>query len=206
MNLRLIDWIWHVRGSLPLQPGQSSSEVFDRLSSLFQGVDGTTNDRVDDTLTFSKKDQAAQDKLSVFDKGVLHVQHGATGSVLRYHLISRALLFCFLAPLLFLAFAQLSLVLAKHPKASADAAHKPAKKEKVLPLNPIDKFLGAPAPEAKKKKDEGGGGDEEGGGGKKPSTTPAYVFASIFAVLYLVGRILEDRLVRRLFSRRIRGA
>ena len=64
-------------------------------------------------------------------------------------------------------------------------------------MNPIDKALGAPAPEKpdKKKKD-----DDD-----KPSPTPAYVFAAIFAVLYVVGRILEDRLVKSLFRKRLAG-
>jgi hypothetical protein len=68
-------------------------------------------------------------------------------------------------------------------------------------LNPIDKFLGAPAPKkpAKNGKDK----DEKD---KKPSPTAAYVFAAIFATLYGVGRILEDVLVKSLFRKRLIGA
>ena len=207
MNTRYIDWIWHVRGSVPLAPGQSSVDAFDRLDPLFKQT-GTSRERTGDTLVFSKKDQAAQDKMSIFDGGVLKVERGAGGFVLRYHLISRALLFCFLAPLLFLGIAQFTKAVFKHEKAAsahagksgkAAAAKKPVKKEAVHPLNPIDKFLGAPAPEPEKAKEDAAGGEE--GGGKKPSPTPAYVFAAIFATLYVVGRILEDRLIRSLFRK-----
>ena len=91
MNLRFIDWIWHVRGSLTLAPEQSSDDAFNRLDSLFRQT-GTSHERTNDTLIFRKKDQAAQDKMSVFDGGVLQIEKGVAGSVLRYHLISRALL------------------------------------------------------------------------------------------------------------------
>lgn len=199
MNLRFIDWIWHVRGSLALAPGQSGNQAFDRLDSLFRQT-GTSHDRTSDTLTFRKKDQAAQDKMSVFDGGVLRIESGAAGSVLRYHLTSRALLFCFLAPLLFLGIAQFTIVVVKHQKPSTDAA-KSEKKDAQVPMNPIDKALGAPAPE-KPKKD---GADKAEGKNKKPSPTPAYVFAAIFACLYAVGRILEDRLIKAQFKKRLLG-
>jgi len=205
VNLRFIDWIWHIRGSLELAPGLSGNQAFDRLDPLFRQT-GTSHERTSDTLTFRKKDQAAQDKMSVFDGGVLRIERGAAGVVLRYHLISRALLFCFLAPLLFLGIAQFTIVVVEYQKASADAAKsekKDAKKKDAqVPMNPIDKALGAPAPE-KPKKD---GADKAEGKNKKPSPTPAYVFAGIFAFLYLVGRILEDRLIKAQFRKRLLGS
>jgi hypothetical protein len=197
VNLRFIDWIWHVRGSLTLAPEQSSDDVFDRLEPLFRQT-GTSHTRTNDTLIFRKKDQAAQDRMSVFDGGVLRIEkRGAAGSVLRYHLTSRALLFCFLAPLLFLAIAQLTIAVAKLEKPSAEASEAAKKPPAVMPLNPIDKALGAPAPETHGKD----GADKPGGRDKKPSPTPAYVFAAIFVTLYVVGRVLEDRLVKTLFKR-----
>ena len=216
MNLRFVDWVWHIRGRLALPPGQSGDDAFSRLNSLF-GENGTSYDRAGDTLTFRKKDPAAQDKLSVFNGGTLQIEKSAEGPVLRYHLISRPLLFCFLAPLLFLAFGQLTLTLAKFHKPSTETAStsgktsaakkpggKPAAKAEAkapdLPMNPIDKFLGAPAPDKKK------GGEKDGKRDKKPSATAAYVFASFFAFLYVVGRILEDRLVKRLFTKRLAGS
>jgi len=199
VNLRFIDWIWHIRGSLALAPGQSGNQAFDRLDSLFRQT-GTSHERTSDTLTFRKKDQAAQDKMSVFDGGILRIERGAAGAVLRYHLTSRALLFCFLAPLLFLGIAQFTIVVVKHQKPSTDAA-KSKKKDAQMPMNPIDKALGAPAPE-KPKKD---GADKAEGKDKKPSPTPAYVFAAIFACLYVVGRILEDRLIKAQFKKRLLG-
>lgn len=196
MNLRFIDWIWHVRGSVPLAAGQSTDEAFDRLDPLFRQT-GAEHQRANGRLTFKKRDQAAQDKMSVFDGGVLWVDHGLTGRVLRYNLISRALLFCFLAPLLFLGLAQFTVVISKFDKPPHEAAHKP---ETVKPLNPIDKALGAPAPEKPKKDGEGAKKD------KKLTPTPGYIFAGIFVAVYGLGRVLEDRLVRRLFRSRLLGA
>lgn len=203
MNLRFIDWIWHVRGSLPLAPGVSPADALDRLDPVFHEA-GTSHHRADDVLVFRKKDQAAQDKMSIFDSGTLRIEDAAGGPMLRYHLISRALLFCFLAPLLFLAMAGATIELGKHqkavPAAEAKTGKKPKKPEKAaLPLNPIDKALGAPAPEKPKKKKD----DEDK---KGPSPTPAYVFAGIFAALYVVGRILEDWLVKSLFRKKLSGA
>jgi len=203
-----ITWIWHIRGSLALAPGQSSDDAFDRLDPLFQQT-GTSRDRTSDTLTFHKKDQVAQDKMSVFDGGILRIEKSAAGPVLRYHLTSRALLFCFLAPLLFLALAQATIAVNKFyaPGTSAadkQAAAKAEEKKKAaeeklakMPMNPIDKALGAPAP---KKPGADGNGDEDK---DKPTPRPAYVFAGIFAALYIVGRILEDRLIKSLFKKRL---
>ncbi|MFM6828797.1 MAG: hypothetical protein ACKOVA_00430 [Novosphingobium sp.] len=202
MNLRFIDWIWHVRGSVPLPAGQTGDEAFARLDPLFHEV-GTTYERSSGMLTFSKKDQPAQDKMSVFDSGVLQIEDDAGTPVLRYRLASRALLFCFLVPLLFLAFAQLTIALNAFENPPAAGASPAAKggddKKPEVQLNPIDKALGAPEPDKPKDGKDGKGGKPE----KKPTPPSAYVFAAIFVFLYGVGRILEDRLVRRLFIRRL---
>lgn len=214
VNLRFIDWIWHVRGSLALAPGQSSDDAFSRLDSLFNQA-GTSHVRTGDTLTFRKKDPAAQDRMSIFHGGSLQIEKSAAGPVLRYHLISRTLLFCFLAPLLFLAFAQLAIAVTKFHKPAAEAANSSGKtiaapkktgdtstaKTPDVPMNPIDKLLGAPAPE--KKKD---GEEKPGRRSKKISPTPGYVFAAFFAILYVVGRILEDWLIKRQFKKRLLGS
>jgi len=199
VNIRFTDWIWHIKGSLALPLGQSSDDAFGRLAPLFRQT-GTSHERKSDTLTFRKKDQAAQDKMSIFDGGVLQIEEGSAGPVLRYRLASRALLFCFLAPLLFLSFAGLTVVVGKFEKPSTEESKKKDdKKDKVLPQNPIDKFLGAPAPEKPKK-------DKKKEDDKKPKPTSAFVFAAIFAVLYVVGRILEGRLIKSLFKKRLMGS
>ncbi len=202
MNARFIDWIWNVRGSVVLGPGQSGEDAFGRLDPLFHEY-GTTHVRTPDTLTFSKKDQPAQDRMSIFDRGVLHVEHGPGGAVLRYRLFSRTLLFCFLAPLLFLAFGQLNIAVGKLETASMAASKKADadKKDKVLPLNAIDKALGAPAPEDPEK--NGADKDTDKEKGKQLSPTAAYVFAALFALLYGVGRVLEDKLVGRLIRKHL---
>lgn len=209
MNLRYIDWIWHIRGTLALIPGQSSDEAFDRLDPLFR-ESGTSHERTNDTLTFRKTNPGAQDKMSIFDGGALRIEHDAGGPVLRYHLTSRALLFCFLAPLLFLAFAQLNLAIGILDKPSAEEAaaeKKKAEEEEEKRLaeraqNPIDKFLGAPAPEKPEEEDDDKEEEEEDEG---PSPTPAYVFAGIFAALYVGGRLLEQWLIKSVFRKRLSG-
>jgi hypothetical protein len=150
----------------------------------------------------------------VFDGGVLRIEKSAAGPVLRYHLTSRALLFCFLAPLLFLAIAQITIAVndfyapgtSAADKLAAEKAKAKAKAddEKLakMPMNPIDKALGAPAP----KKPEADDKSDEDEDKKKPTPTAAYVFAGIFAALYVVGRILEDRLVKSLFRKRLLNA
>ncbi len=188
MNLRFIDWIWHVRDSLALAPGQSSDEAFDRLDPLFRQT-GTRYQRTHDTLIFSKKDQAAQDKMSVFDAGSLQIDKNVDGSVLRYQLTSKALLFCFLASPLFLGIAQFTVVVSHFEKPTPAEEKKPAD----MPMNPIDKALGAPEPDKSKKEDT----DDD----KKLTPRAAYIFSGIFAVLYVVGRILEDRLIKARFKK-----
>jgi hypothetical protein len=197
--MRFAEWIWQVRGSLALPHGQSPNEAFGRLSPLFHQP-GTSYECQNGELTFRKKDPAAQDRMSVFDRGVLQIEESSTGPVLHYRLTSRILLFCFLAPLLFLSFAALSIAAGKFetPAAKQSSKKEDDKKDKVLPQNPIDQFLGAPAPE-KPKKDKKKEEDDD----DKPDPTPAYVLAGIFAVLYVVGRLLEARLVRSLFKKKL---
>lgn len=196
VSLSFIDWIWRVRGSVPLAPGQSRDEVFERLEPLFREA-GDSHRRSGDTLMFSKTHQAAQDDLAAFDGGALRIDADAAGPILRYRLASRALLACFLAPALFLGIAQATIALQKYDQPPPEAA----KKEAAIKLNPIDKALGAPGPDKSKKDDEGG----PGGRGKKLSPKPAYIFAEIFAGLYIVGRILEDWRIRLLFRKSVLG-
>lgn len=194
-----IERIWHVEGSLPIDPAQSGDEALDRLEPLFHQV-GTSHERNGSILTFRKKDPVAQDRLATFENGVLHIERDESGMMLHYRLASRMLLFCFLAPLMFLAFAQVTILISKWEEPSKGAAAKEEKKEPAaLPQHPIDKFLGAPAPEKPKKDDKSKEED------KKLKPTASYVFAGLFAFLYIVGRILEARLVRRLFRKTLQG-
>jgi hypothetical protein len=206
--VRLFDWIWKVEGALALPPGLDAEAAFARLEPILNEP-GTTLERGGERLHYAKKDPVAQDKLAVFEKGELLVEETESGGVLRWRLTSRALLACFLAPLLFLGFAQLNISVGKYEKAKAEAAEKAdpktaaAKKKKdeeVKPLHPIDKFLGAPEPE-KPKKDKKKDEEEN----DKFSPTPAYVFAGIFATLWLIGRLLEAWLVKRRFRRLLWG-
>jgi hypothetical protein len=82
-------------------------------------------------------------------------------------------------------------------KAKADKKQDGAKKDEIRPMNPIDKALGAPAPDKDGKKP-----DRKG---DKYSPTSAYVFASLFALLYVIGRVLEARLVKARLRKALAG-
>lgn len=204
--VRLASAIWTMRGEVPLPEGLSADEAFTRLDPLL-AHSGTSHARSGDVVAVTKRDQLAQDPLSVVDSGTLRIEAGENGAVLRYRLVSRALLYCFLAPLLFLAISQLTVFLGTLDKPKPEEiAREKASKAKLaeIRLNPVDTFLGAPAPEKPKDdKQDKAKGDGEEDGGFSPVT--AYVFAGIFAALYVLGRLLEPWLIRRLFQRALEG-
>lgn len=200
--LPYVDRIWRAEGEVAIDPPLPAAEAFARLDPLFQAP-GTTYAVEGDTLTYSKHNPAAQDKLATFTSGTLRVAQKTDGSVgLVFRVKSTALLMVFLAPLLFLAFAQIMTAANAWEKAAAEAERAEAKKdakadEKAKPvpeLHPLDKLLGAPAPEDPSKKKKDGKQDEKK---EKFKTTPAYVLAGLFFVLYLVGRVLEPWLLKR---------
>ncbi len=208
MKLPFIERIWHVKGSITLDPSQSPEDAFKKLEPLFQ-TNGTIHEIEGNRLSFSKHNPAAQDKLATFTRGTLSVGERQGRSVLSYNLISPALLACFLAPLLFLALGQANIAIGAYEKAKAEAAEKAGESaekekkadepEKDVQLHWIDEALGAPAP---KKPDEK---DKEKDKDKKYSPTTAYVLAAIFAALYAVGRILEPWLIKSTFRKNLSG-
>ncbi|KTF69255.1 hypothetical protein ACNFJ7_03830 [Sphingomonas sp. HT-1] len=101
--MRIIDWIWRVRGSIPLASPRSSAELFGRLEGLFQER-GTTTEIVDGALIFHKENPDSQDKLASFETGRLTLS-GGSAPALHYAMSSKPLLWCFIAPLPFLAVA-----------------------------------------------------------------------------------------------------
>lgn len=194
-----------MRSSLALDESLSPDEAFARLDPLLQTA-GTQYEVAGDTLTYSKENPAAQDKLATFTSGTLTISQQGTGSRLSYDLGSTALLLCFLAPLLFLAFAQLAVTLSAMDGPLTEDARGVDKKnkdeDKEIRLNWIDQMLGAPEPEQPdEKKDKEKEKEKE----EKHSPTPAYVLAGIFAVLYVVGRILEPWLIKRTFRSALTG-
>lgn len=201
MKLTFIDWIWRIRGTLRIEPPQSAAAAFGKLDNLLQ--EKNTTYRVDgDTLTFAKKAQLPQDKMSIFDGGTWRIADG----VLRYDMTSRALLACFLAPLLFFAVGHIGVAMDewRNPpevvKAKAEAAKKRSKiKAEDVPMNPIDAMLGAPSPEKKK------GAEDIGKRNRKPSMTTAYVFMGIFFALWVLGRVLEHWLIHSRMRSRLAG-
>ncbi|WP_353218385.1 hypothetical protein, partial [Sandarakinorhabdus sp.] len=209
--MRTVRLIWHIRSQIDLPTGLDAAAAIDRLAPLLDTA-GTSTKRTDDSLIFTKKDPASQDKLAAFNAGSLRIASTAAGQVLKFDLTSRFMLACFAAPLLFLAFAQIALVTGAYQKAEAEAAEKlekakeakeKAKKKaekpdaKELPRNPIDVALGAPPPKTKKEREAEKLKQKD----EPVSATPHYVFAGFFAALYLIGRFLEQRLARNLFKK-----
>jgi len=196
MTLPFIDRIWRVRGDVPVDPALSPQEAFARIDPLLR-TPGTTVTAEGDTLTYTKRNPAAQDKLATFTRGRLWIERAGAGTVLRFDMFSHALLLAFLAPLLFLGFAQMAIAINAWEASGAEESEKAEKDDEkpkpVKKLNPVDEFLGAPAPEDpnKKKKDE----KEEDEGRHSPDE--GYFMAGVFALIYLVGRWLEPWLVRR---------
>lgn len=195
-NLRYIDRIWRARGEVLIDEALSAEEAFTRLDPLFQ-TPGTTYAVEGATLAYAKHNPAAQDKLATFTSGTLRLEPQAGGGVrLRFHVASRALLLCFLAPLLFLGFAQAMVTVNAWEKAAEAAQSAKSEGHKDKPkaapqLHPLDQWLGAPAPEdpAKKK--------NEKQNKEKFNPTAAYVLAGLFFVIWMVGRVLEPWLLRR---------
>lgn len=137
--------------------------------------------------------------MAVFDNGVLSIEKNQDGSFLRYDLTSKTLLLLF-STTLFLIMAELTIVVKHLQKPSTEVSQSvsdKAKEEKYLIQSPIDKALGVPAPEKKSEK------DKEGQGKRKLSPTAAYVFAGIFSILYVIGRIREALSVKSLFRKYI---
>lgn len=189
-----VDHIWRVRGEVPIDPALAPEEAFARLEPLLR-TPGTELAVEGGTLAYAKHNPAAQDALATFTRGRLWIERAGAGAVLRFDLFSHALLLCFLAPLLFLGFAQLAESLNAYEKAATEASEKDKDKDKprsVKALNPVDQFLGAPAPEDPNKKKDKQDEDEA-----RHATEPGYALAGLFFALYLLGRWLEPWLARR---------
>ncbi len=198
-SIPYIDMIWRVRGEVPVDASLSPDDVFARIAPLL-GTPNTTLTVDGGALTYAKHNPAAQDKFATFTRGRMWIERAGAGAVLRFDLFSHALLLCFLAPLLFLGFAQLADTINAYEIAAAKAEPKDKKKDEDKPktvkkLNPVDEFLGAPAPEdpAKKKKDKKKEDEDEG----PHNPVPGYVLAGVFSALYLLGRWLEPWLAKR---------
>lgn len=205
MNLPYVDRIWRTRGELLVDESMAANEAFARLDPLL-AASGTQVVVDGDTLTYAKSNPAAQDKLATFTRGTLRIAQREGRTFLQFDLSSTALLLCFLAPLLFLAFAQLAVAANAWEQNGAETSEK-AKPEEDKPktvakLNPIDAMLGAPAPEDPSKKKDKDKDKDKG----RHSPKPGYVLAGLFFVIYLVGRVLEPWLVKRTFRQALAQA
>lgn len=197
-KLSFIDWIWRARGVVELDPPRTPQSAFARLDPL---LDAASHEIDGDTLTYVKDNPAAQDKLATFSRGTLQVVEEGGTAKLRYDLFSPALLLCALAPLLFLAIAQATIVISELESAAETEesdAEDEEDEEEPRPHNIVDQMLGAPPPESLEQKKQRMEEEEEEQEGTH-SPTPAFVFAGLFFALFLVGRVLEPWLVRRTF-------
>ena len=210
LRIPYVEKIWRIEGSVSVDETISPQEAFGRLDPLFQSDD--TRYAIDgDTLGYVKTNPRAQDKLATFTSGTLRVEPAGGGTRLTYQAASTALLMSFLAPLLFLFFAQVMEAANDYERTKAEAseAQKGAKKDKaadkpVPKLHPIDVMLGAPAPkDPNAEKTEKGQKKEP-----KPKfkTTPAYVLSGLFFAIFLVGRVLEPWLLKRTFRQALSRA
>ncbi len=210
LRVPYLEAIWRIEGSLTLDEPISPQEAFARLDPLFQ-TDGTRYALEGDTLAYLKTNPRAQDPLATFTSGTLKLERSGSATRLTWQAASTALLLCFLAPLLFLFFAQVMEAANDYERAKAEAsetkkgAKKDEAKDKPAPkLHPIDAMLGAPAP-----KDPNADKNKKKEPKPKFKTTRAYVLSGLFFVIYLVGRVLEPWLLKRTFRRALsqgRGA
>jgi hypothetical protein len=209
INLPYVDRIWRVRNTLPLEDGIGAGEAFERLDPLLQ-TEGTHYTIEGDTLSYTKENPAAQDKLATFTRGTLTVAEENGRRVLAYDLSSTALALCFLAPLFFMALAFLAMGLNTLHPADPDREGK-EESEEARPdprLHWIDQMFGAPAPETKEEREQRRAEERRDGEKEKKefhASTPAFVLAGIFAAIYAVGRLLEPYLMRRTLRTALRG-
>ena len=221
MQLRVpfVERIWRVNSSLTLDEPLEAHEVFEKLDPLFQ-EQGTQYSVEGDTLTYVKENPNAQDRLATFTSGTLRAEQTASGTRLSFSVASTALFLCFLAPLFFLAVGQFAYMInelekpgliEKQAELEAEKEEWEAKKE--IEYHWIDQLLGASKQqrsdedeETKERREgaarEGEEEEDEVEGNHSPET--AYVFAGIFFVIFLVGRVLEPYLLKRTFKAHLR--
>ncbi len=203
MNLPFIDRIWVARGSFEFDQQLDACEAFDRLAPLFDREEVELDSQTS-TLTYRKANPEAQHKLATFSSGTLEFQCRGNTSEITYRVRSPALLLTFLAPLLFLAFGQTIVGIGMVNQALTVEEEKEDEEEKEpSELHWIDEMLGAPAPENPEEKEDKDEGEEEEDEDHSPMQS--YGLAGVFALIYLIGRILEPRLFRSTLRNALAG-
>ncbi len=183
---RLTDWIWHIHGSVPLDPGQSPT----RRSTARSAVPhtGTARERNGDTLTFTS---ATRRRRTGWRCSAAHAVIEAQAEGWSCAIGSdKALLYCFLAPLLFLAFAQATVALGKLESPRSRPRSRRRRKTPA-PLNPIDKRSARRHPSNPRRR----AGDDDKD--KKPSPTAAMSSPGSSPRSMRSGRVFEARRVGR---------
>lgn len=202
MNLPIINRLWWSHGTVSVDEALAPDEAFGRLAHFFEEGESAF-DEDGTTLAYRKANPAAQHRLATFSSGILHYAQREHRTEIAYRVRSPALLLTFLAPLLFFALGQSIVGIGMlNESMSAEESEEEEKKEPGE-LHWIDQMLGAPAPEAP---DEGEDGeDKEDEEDEDHSPMPAYGLAGIFALIYLVGRVLEPRLFKANLRKALSG-
>lgn len=199
MKVPFIDRIWIARGTLELDELINAREAFGRLAPLFDPQE-VELDSSGTRLSYRKANPEAQHKLATFSSGTLEFQTRDDTARIAYRVRSPALLLTFLAPLLFLALGQ-AIVGIGMVNQAVTAEEKEDEDEEPGELHWIDQMLGAPAPEKDEDNDEEDDEEED----EDHSPLRAYGLAGVFALIYLIGRVLEPRLFRSTLSKALSG-
>lgn len=199
MKLPFIDRIWVACGTLELDQPLNAREAFDRLAPFFDAKE-VELDSSGTTLSYRKANPDAQHKLATFSSGTLEFQTRDDTARIAYRVRSPALLLTFLAPILFLALGQ-AIVGIGMVNQAVTAEEKEDEDEEPGELHWIDQILGAPAPEKDDDNEEGDDEEED----EDHSPLRAYGLAGVFALIYLIGRVLEPRLFRSALSKALSG-
>ena len=78
LHFPYIDRIWRARGEVPLDEALAPDEAFARIEPLLQ-TPGTDYAVEGDTLAYSKRNPAAQDKFATFTSGTLRLRQQDNG-------------------------------------------------------------------------------------------------------------------------------
>ncbi|WP_435417901.1 hypothetical protein WAB17_13700 [Parerythrobacter aurantius] len=146
-----------------------------------------------------KTNPGAQHKLATFSSGSLRIDRRGGQTEVDYEVRSPALFLTFLAPLLFLALGQaiVGIGMLNEAMSAEQSDGKDDEEEEPGDLHWVDEMLGAPAPEKPDRDDNEKDEDH--------SPTKSFGLAAIFALIYLVGRFLEPRLLRSSLRKALSG-
>ncbi|WP_114953221.1 hypothetical protein [Sphingosinicella terrae] len=96
----MTDWIWHLRGRVPLDGAEPAEAVLDRIAGLFEAERKPVVVRSEREVVFDDPlgrdfPRSNRSRLVGYDRGRVWIEEGSAARVLRYELRSlHMLLFC----------------------------------------------------------------------------------------------------------------